>query len=135
MSGHHCNGEQFNPEEYKKTGNISITELKSVNACEDSTETNLKLFEKKRGGTEGMSLCLRLGGSPTSPWSSYDEVILQGMKQDCPILWVPISYDNTSNERKGEADDDSTTNIIWSKNYPVKSESRQCAYLNTDCHN
>ena len=116
--------------EYKKTGNIFATEQAHGNACEDGQETHLKLFEKKRGGTQGMALCQRLGGYLSSPLSLYDEIIQQGNKQDCEVIWVPISYDTTVNKWKGDADYILTTNLIWSKNYPKKSDSRRCAYLN-----
>ena len=37
-----------------------------------------------------MALCLKLGGSLSFPSSSYDEIIQQGKKQDCPTISIGV---------------------------------------------
>ena len=115
---------------FNKTENISMTEILQTDVCNDVKETDMKLFEMKRGGIEGRNLCLGLDGIFHSGSSSYTEVLEHGKKQGCSFIWVPIHYDKDKREWVGDADYVPTNNMMWSRNYPKKIELRQCANLN-----
>ena len=115
---------------YTIAGNITTTEQAYEDVCAEIEETNLKVFEKKREGKKGMDLCLNLGGSLNTSSSSYEEIIEQGRKQDCSVLWFPVNYNTEEKQWKQYAYNNSLYNLMWSKNYPIKANSRGCAYLN-----
>ena len=117
---------------FRKTEKITTAVQVYSELCDESKETNLKLFKKKRGGILAKDLCLGLGGSLYSPLSSYEDALEQGREQDCPFIWVPIRYDKDVSDWIGDADYVPTNNLVWSKNYPQKAKSRRCANLNVD---